>query len=305
MGTKIGLLLPSREVVMWADGDVGRLVDAAVTAEASGFDSVWVGDSLLARPRPEPLITLAAVAARTTRVQIGTSVLLPLLRHPLTLAHSLATLDRLSAGRLVVGVAPGADVPGTHSELAAVGRRSDRRVGDLLDAVASWRRLWAGDDPDVELLPRPTGTAGPPLWLAAHGPRLLRLTGAQFDGWMPFSPTPGDYAEGLDVVRRSARAAGRDPDEVSTVAFLTFAIDDDRAVADRALDEYMTAYYGQPADVMARIQASHTGTVDSAVDWARGYVEAGASHLIIRFAEPGLTGYHPAAGELRARLAAL
>ncbi|WP_051580352.1 LLM class flavin-dependent oxidoreductase [Pseudonocardia acaciae] len=299
MTTRIGLLLPSREVTMWADGDVGRLVDAAVAAEADRFDSVWVGDSLLARPRPEPVVTQSAIAARTSRIQLGTAVLLPLLRHPLTLAHSLATLDRLANGRLVVGLAPGSDVPGTHAELAAVGRRGDRRVGDLLDTVAEWRRLWAGDNGPR---PRPSAPAGPPLWLGAQGPRLLRLTGSRFDGWMPFSPTPADYARGLEAVRHSAKQAGRDPGEVSPAAYLTVAIADDKADADRALDAYMTEYYGQPAEVMARIQGCYTGDLDGAVDWARGYVEAGAAHLIIRFAEPGLTGYHPLAGELRARL---
>lgn len=120
-GARLGLLLPSREVTLWADGDPLLLVEAAVTAEAAGFDSVWIGDSLLARPRPEPLSVLAAVAARTRSLRLGTAVLLPLLRHPLTAAHTLATLDRLAPGRLVVGVAPGSDVPGTHTELAAVG----------------------------------------------------------------------------------------------------------------------------------------------------------------------------------------
>lgn len=299
MDADIGLVLPSREVVMWGGGEMDGLLDAAERAERDGFDSVWVGESPLARPRPDPLLVLAALAARTRRVRLGTAVLLPLLRHPLTLAHGLATLDRLAGGRLVVGLAPGADVPGTHAELAAVDRPSGRRVGDLMDTVARWRELWKG-----EVRPGPVRPEGPPLWLGAQGPRMLALTGERFDGWMPFSPTPEHYARGLASVRGAAAAAGRDPGALVAAAYVTVAVDDDPARAAGALDEYMTAYYGQPASVMSRIQACHAGTLSSAADWIGSYVAAGASHVLVRFASTGLTGYPPAARELRERLAA-
>src|SRR4029077_4466095 len=123
-----GLLLPSREALLWADSDLAFVVEAARRAEKAGYDSVWAGDSLLARPRGEPLTLLAAVAGATSRVTLGTAVLLPLLRHPVSLAHVLATVDRIAFGRLVVGVGPGAELPGTHAELAALGVPSDRRV---------------------------------------------------------------------------------------------------------------------------------------------------------------------------------
>src|SRR5438445_13876384 len=130
-----GLLLPSREALLWADGDLAFLVEAARQAELTGYDSVWAGDSLLARPRGEPLTLLAAVAGATTRVRLGTAVLLLLLRHPLSLAHALATLDRIAQGRLVVAVGPGAELPGTHAALPAVGVPSDRRVNAMLSLV--------------------------------------------------------------------------------------------------------------------------------------------------------------------------
>ncbi len=132
-----GLLLPSREVLLWADSDLAFLVGAARRAEEAGFDSVWAGDSLLARPRGEPLTILAAVAGATTRVTLGTAVLLPLLRHPVSQAHLLATLDRVAQGRLIVGIGPGAELPGTHAELAAVGVPSDRRVSGMLRSNAA------------------------------------------------------------------------------------------------------------------------------------------------------------------------
>src|SRR6266496_995476 len=148
---QFGLLLPSRETLLWADEDPGLLIDAARLAEQAGYDSVWVGDSLLARPRFEPLTLLAAVAAVTSRVRLGTAVLLPLLRHPLNLAYTLASLDRIAGGRLVLGVGPGADIPGTHAELAALGVASKRRVDAVLQTVERCQRLWRGEEPGVEV----------------------------------------------------------------------------------------------------------------------------------------------------------
>jgi alkanesulfonate monooxygenase SsuD/methylene tetrahydromethanopterin reductase-like flavin-dependent oxidoreductase (luciferase family) len=287
-----GLLLPSREALLWADSDLSFLIDAARKAEDAGYDSVWAGDSLLARPRGEPLILLAAVAGATTRVTLGTAVLLPLLRHPLSLGHALATLDRIAGGRVIVGVGPGAELPGTHAELAALGVPSDRRVGSMLSTIERIRRLWRNEEPGLELQPRPFRPGGPPIWLGGSGPRMLRLAGETFDGWLPFSPTPADYASGLHAVHEAAERAGRDPATVATGAYLTVAIADTPRYAASELDAYMRAYYGVPAEVMARAQACHAGTIESAAEWFAAYRAAGARHLVIRLARPGLSDYN-------------
>jgi alkanesulfonate monooxygenase SsuD/methylene tetrahydromethanopterin reductase-like flavin-dependent oxidoreductase (luciferase family) len=295
--SRIGLLLPSREAVLWAGGDLTLLVEAARLAERAGYDSVWVGDSLLARPRGEPLALLAAIAAATTRVRLGTAVLLPLLRHPLNLAHTAASVDRIAEGRLVLGVGPGAPVPGTAAELAALGVAADRRVDAMLASLDRCLRLWRGAD-EPELLPRPYRPGGPPLWLGAHGPRMLRLTGQRFDGWLPFSRTADDFAAGLRAVRQAAEAAGRDPATLETGVYLTVAVAGDPGRAASDLDAYMRAYYGVPAEVMARTQACHAGTLESAAEWVAGYAAAGAGELVLRLARPTLDGYHDTVGEL-------
>jgi alkanesulfonate monooxygenase SsuD/methylene tetrahydromethanopterin reductase-like flavin-dependent oxidoreductase (luciferase family) len=289
--TGTGLLLPSREALLWADGDLAQIVNAARAAEDAGYDSVWVGDSLLARPRGEPLTLLAAIAAATARVTLGTGVLLPLLRHPVTLAHGLATLDRVAEGRLTIGVGPGAELPGTHAELAALGVPSDRRVAAMLATVERCRRLWRGEEAGIDLQPRPFRAGGPRIWLGGSGPRMLRLAGEQFEGWLPFSPTPVDYASGLRAVREAAERAGRNPDAVSTGAYLTVAVADHPNAAAAELDGYMRAYYGTPAEVMARVQACHAGTLESAAEWFEAYRKAGARHLVVRLARPGLTDF--------------
>src|SRR6266511_3073037 len=284
---QVGLLLPSRETVLWSDGDLTFLIEAARLAEQAGYDSVWAGDSLLARPRGEPLTVLAAVAVATTRLRLGTAVLLPLLRHPLNLAHSVASVDRIAEGRLIVGVGPGAELPATHAELAALGVASDRRVTGMLHILEV-----------CELLPTPYRAGGPPLWLGAHGPRMLRLAGRRFDGWLPFSPTPGDYAAGLHAVRQAAERAGRDPNTVTAGVYLTVAVADTPQRAAEELDAYMRAYYGVPGAVMAQAQACHAGTLASTSDWLASYVAAGARHLVVRLARPTLDGYHDTVREL-------
>jgi alkanesulfonate monooxygenase SsuD/methylene tetrahydromethanopterin reductase-like flavin-dependent oxidoreductase (luciferase family) len=296
--TETGLLLPSREALLWAKSDLNVVLEAARHAEESGYDSVWVGDSLLARPRGEPLLLLAGIAGVTTRVNLGTAVLLPLLRHPLSLAHGLATLDRIAEGRLIVGIGPGAELPGTHAELAALGIPSDRRVSGMLAAMERCRRLWRNEEDGVELQPRPFRQGGPPIWLGGSGPRMLRLAGRSFEGWLPFSPTPADYASGLRAVREAAEGAGRDPDTVATGAYLTVAVADTRDGAARDLETYMQAYYGAPAAVMARAQACHAGTIESAAEWFAAYRSAGARHLVVRLARPDLGDYNDLAREI-------
>src|SRR5467141_3406914 len=121
MSIRIGYLLPTRERVMAGQPQASSLLELAERAERLGFDSVWAGDSLLARPRHEPLTLLAAVAGRVRRVDIGTAVLLPALRNPVLLAHQVATLDQVAEGRLILGVGIAADVPNIRQEFTAAG----------------------------------------------------------------------------------------------------------------------------------------------------------------------------------------
>jgi alkanesulfonate monooxygenase SsuD/methylene tetrahydromethanopterin reductase-like flavin-dependent oxidoreductase (luciferase family) len=139
---KLGYLLPTREQIMDGRPEAAPLLSLAERAEKLGYDSIWVGDSLLARPRHEPLTLLAGVAGRTHRVQLGTAVLLPALRNPVILAHVVATLDQVSAGRLILGVGIGLNVPSVHAEFQAAGVPFERRVGRMLEGLRLCRALW-------------------------------------------------------------------------------------------------------------------------------------------------------------------
>src|SRR5687768_613196 len=145
MATDFGVLLPTREGVMSGRPETASLLTMAERAEAAGFDSVWIGDSLTARPRHEPLTLMAAVAARTRRVRIGTAVLLPALRPPVVLAHVVGTLDRVAEGRVILGVGIAADNPPIQREFAAAGVPFEKRVGRFLEILEICRALWTRD----------------------------------------------------------------------------------------------------------------------------------------------------------------
>ena len=141
---RVGYLLPTRERVMEGRDETGSLLALAEKAEGLGYDSLWVGNSLLARPRHDPLTLLAAVAARTRKPELGTAVLLPALRNPVVLAQQVATLDRIAEGRVILGVGIAADVPNIRAEFTAAGVPFDKRVGRLVEGMALCRALWTG-----------------------------------------------------------------------------------------------------------------------------------------------------------------
>ena len=114
-------------------------------ADQAGYDAVWVGDSIVAKPRFEPLTTLAYLAGITTRVRLGTAVLLPALRHPVVLAHQIASVDCVSRGRVVLGLGVGWSLPSAEREWAACGADHKRRVRRLEEHVEIWRMLWRGE----------------------------------------------------------------------------------------------------------------------------------------------------------------
>src|SRR5689334_16535013 len=148
MPVRIGYLLPTREAIMEGRPETAPLLALAERAGRLGLDSIWIGDSVLARPRHDPLTLLAAVAARVPRCEIGTAVLLPALRNPVLLAHQAATIDRISEGRLILGVGIARDVGNIRAEFAAAGVPFEKRVGRMLEGLRLCRALWSGEPVD-------------------------------------------------------------------------------------------------------------------------------------------------------------
>ena len=293
MGVRVGYLLPTREQVMAGQSDTAALLSLASQAVALGYDSLWVGDSVLARPRHEPLSLIAAVAARVPEVMLGTAVLLPALRNPVLLAQQVATVDQLAEGRLVLGVGIASDVPNIRAEFAAVGVPFERRVGRMLEGLDLCRALWTGKPTDWDgrwqlaggalgILPRQPG--GPPIWVAGAQPASLERVGKRFDGWLPNSPDAARWRQQWTEIAAIASAAGRDPTALTGAMYLTVAVDADAERAGDRLDHYLAHYYGRPAAEVRARQMCYAGPVEGLLDWLNGYVAAGASHLVLRFA---------------------
>jgi probable F420-dependent oxidoreductase len=293
MTTEFGLLIPTREAVMSGRPETGPLLTMAERAEARGFDSVWIGDSITARPRHEPLTLLAAVAARTNRVRLGTAVLLPALRQPVVLAHLVATLDRVSEGRVILGVGIAGDVPAIRKEFQSVGVPFERRVGRFLEMLEICQALWTRDGvsfkgkhftlDDVTVDPKPHRRGGPPIWIGGSGPTALREA-ARFDAWFPTGPSVDFFAEQFPRIQAAARAAGRPAGAVSGAAYVTVALDPSPAAAEKRLHEFLETYYAAPAAVIMKRQATYAGPVEGCIEWLQRWVAAGARHISLRFA---------------------
>jgi alkanesulfonate monooxygenase SsuD/methylene tetrahydromethanopterin reductase-like flavin-dependent oxidoreductase (luciferase family) len=293
MPPNIGYLLPTREQIMENRPDAASLLALAARAEALGYDSVWVGDSVLARPRHDPLTLLAGVAGRVPRVALGTAVLLPALRNPVLLAHQVATLDQVSEGRFILGVGIARDVPNIRAEFAACGVPFEKRVGRMMEGLRLCRALWTGAAVDWAgrwpvtggvLAPVPHAAGGPPIWIGGNLPASLERVGKWFDGWFPNAPDAAEFATQWQQVKAIAAAAGRDPARLSAAMYLTLTVDDDAARAAARMDAFLEGYYGAPAAALRRRQAVYSGPVGAVGDWLLGYARAGATDLVLRFA---------------------
>lgn len=292
---ELGVLIPIGQA-QWGQGiDPRELLDFAVRAEELGYSSLWVNDFLLT-PRVEALTMLAAVAPLTSRVTLGTAALLPVLRRPVQAAQTLASIDLLSGGRLVLTV--GAAFPGRFGVPQHVLSEVpwERRFTRLDETVALWRQLWA--DPEgggsfhgsllrFEELPAMTAPfrpGGPPVWLGGASESALRRIGRHYDGWMPYPPSAEGYAEGLATVRAGAAEAGRDAAAVTPALFVSVAVTDTVEQGRELLGTFAEASYGMPLEQLEQVQALAAGPADVVAEKLRGYVAAGARHLAVRIA---------------------
>ncbi|MCH7654843.1 MAG: LLM class flavin-dependent oxidoreductase [Chloroflexi bacterium] len=301
MDVKIGLLLGTRGLVMRAQRegravDAGPMLDLAERAEAAGLDSVWVGDSLVSKPRLEPVAAMAAIAARTSRVRIGTAVLLPAIRSPVPLAHALATVDVLSGGRTVLAMGVGGVfTPEQAQDFSAAGVDPKKRAGRFTEVVQVMRRLWTEEHvsfdgkhiqlDDVTLYPRPVQPGGIPMLLATHyrtGSEAQALRAARHgDGIMGISDSPEEFARTIAKVEELAGAEGRDPAAFERVYYMTVNIDDNAERAQADAEDFLMAYYG------VSHWAGHWGPWGPAAALAermRAFAGAGAREIVVRFA---------------------
>lgn len=233
---KYGAFLP--HIGPLAHGDVVTNIRmTAQTAEALGFDSVWAADHVVipkqinsrypytatgafpmnpTEPLLEPLSVLSFVAACTTKIRLGTAVLVLPHRNAVVTAKTVATIDVLSRGRVILGVGVG----WMEEEFNALNASFAQRGPVSDEAVAVMKELWTSEHPhfegkfhrfpEVACEPRPVQKPHPPIWVGGHtGPALRRIV-EYGDGWAAVVTSPQEFAERLDKLKEKAAKAGRD-----------------------------------------------------------------------------------------------
>jgi len=295
----MGVLLPTRGVLVYAKGGRPRVElnwQMAETAERIGYDSVWVGDSITSKPRLEPMAVMAALAARTHRVKIGTAVMLNALRHPVHLAHSISTIDNISDGRIILGLGAGRSNNQMFvDEHAAVGVPIEERAARMEESIDVLRKLWTEDDvsnPDgfyplsgMTLEPRPVQQPVP-IWLSSNWvQRGLKRVAAQGDGWITNVPSTEIFTKCWDRIEEKGQELSRDVSRIPRALYISVNLnDEDEALAEG--DGFMRSYYGIPYEVVSKQLLCVFGPAQKAIDVIKRYKEAGANYFIVRFASP-------------------
>jgi len=255
-------------------------------AEALGFHSAWVVEHTFgAMPALAPIELLTYAAAMTERLRLGAAVLLTALRTPVQTAKSLATLDQLSGGRLIVGVGLG----GNPKVYPAFGLTAERRAARFAEGLRVMKRLWTEPQvtldgefyqlENVSVQPRPLQTPHPPLWFGGHHELALRRAVELGDGFIGAgSASTATFAEQMKVLRSILAERGRDPASFPIGKRVYLAIDRDRARAGKRLAEWFGAFYGRPA--LAE-EVSVWGDVDTCVEGLRAVAAAGSGFLML------------------------
>ena len=287
---KVGVTIPAYELATGRARSFGEMLEEAVAAENLGYDSVWVMDHIIIERNgrrsfagPEPLTFLSHVAARTERVALGTLVLCAPFRPPAQLAREAKTLQAASDGRFLLGIGAGWHQP----EFDAFGFPFDHLVSRLEEYVEVLNRLLGSGPQDYEgryqVLRKGEvfGDPAPLPWIAAAGPRMLRLTGRLAGGWNGawYGPDPATFRERLTEVEAALAAAGRQRSELSASAGI-FALP------------------GTTEDRPGVITGSAVEVAEALV----GYREAGCDHAILNFAPAPFSQVDPGLSALLAPL---
>lgn len=274
------------------------LIADAVRAEDLGYSSVWIPESHFGDESslPQPLLILAAIAARTQRIRLGTSSYLLPFRHPVRVAEEVGVLDQISNGRVILGVGRGFRKP----LFRAMGIAPGTKRAHFENTLATLLRLWSGEpaaEPRAYVRPLPVQRPHPPIWVAAFGPKGLAQA-AHFG--FPYLASPIEALERLQANQRLHRAGlppEIDADSLAVPAIRSLFVSE-RPEALRRVREGLAA---QARAIAERVGAALPHTANREVDdWAlvgepsrvveqiERYREAiGLTHLIVRLQVPG------------------
>jgi alkanesulfonate monooxygenase SsuD/methylene tetrahydromethanopterin reductase-like flavin-dependent oxidoreductase (luciferase family) len=263
----------------------------ARAASALGYRYLCANDHLLfARPWLDGPTALAAVIEESHDLTLATTISLPVVRGPVQLAKTLAAIDVLSEGRLVVGVGPGSSAP----DYAAVALPFDDRWRRFDEALQVLRALLEGDSEGFEgefystrgitLEPRPAQRPGPPLWVASWGSSPgLRRVARYGDGWLAsaYNTTPDRFREGLDRLADALRLEGRNPDSLANAIATTWLyITDDSGSAERMLTDLLAPMLNRPVEALRSLSLP-IGPAEVCAERLTAFAHAGAQRLFL------------------------
>src|SRR6266853_201351 len=307
-----GLILANRAVVLGAC-QARDLIELSQHAEASGaFDTLWVGDSLLAKPRLEAVALLSALAGATSRLRLAVGCMATFVhRHPLLLAQQWASLDVLSGGRALLAVCLGG--PDEQSAAQALEHRvmrirSSERVGRLEEGIQILRKVFTGEKVShqgefyqfegVKIEPRPVQQPCP-IWIASNPTGLTWKGGASAsdtavergfrrvarfaDGWMTNKVTPDEFRKQWARIGAMAREEGRDPAKLGSALYHNINIGEDRQKGLEETKAFLDKYYTSNFSREFVEQWTIAGGPKQCVDELRAYFAAGVGHVALRF----------------------
>lgn len=272
--------------------DVDEMFQYAERAEALGYESLWAWDHVLLGVKPAfPILDapsiLTAIAARTSRIRLGTGVLVLPLRNPVVTAKVLASLDRISKGRLILGVAAG----WYAREFDAVGVPFTQRGRIFERNLELLIRLWTENSVtaqvdglnlrDAVLLPKPWQTPRPPILIGGYVDVVLRRVARLGDGWLTYFYTPEGFMKSWAKVQAYARECGRDPGTLTATNQLAIYVGPGKADAEGPLRQWLTTEWDVASWSDSTIEHGIRGTPEECVAQLRLHLAAGVHRIIL------------------------
>lgn len=276
-----------------------QLLDMARMADRNElFDSVWVGDSVMAKPRPDALALLGALSAVTSRVRLGVGCMASFsLREPVLFAGQWSTLDFISKGRMQLAVCTGIGLGGASAKEGAVwGMRDSERGARMAENMAICRRLWSEEQvtlagsfrsfTNASVNPKPVQRPCP-IWIAANPkPALsgkpLRRVAEMADGWMAAQVWPGLFSALWSRLSKHLIAAGKDPALFPNIAYHNIHLAYDRATALAETRRFLHEYYGPVFSAEQAEGWTAAGTPAECIGDLNQLVRTGAKAITLR-----------------------
>ncbi len=263
-------------------------LEQAERVEELGFDSLWVSEHMLFFvPTFDAITVLAAFAARTQRILLGSAILLLPLRHPTVVAKEVASLDIISNGRIILGVGVGGEFP---REFVACGVPVKERGRRTDEAIEVMRKLWSESGvnhegrffrlEDATMRPKPVQKPGPPIWVAGRSEAAVKRAARLGDGYMPYLFSPERYRDSLEKVSTLAQQQGRDPTTIEAGMYQFICLADTYDEARQRANQDLSLRYNQPFDRLVD-RYCVMGPPDQCAERLGQYVEAGVRHFIL------------------------